>query len=256
MVKVSIIIPAHNEETRIMKTLKDYTTFFNTKLKNDYKIIVIPNGCKDNTVKIVSDFSKKNNSVSYKGLEIGGKGIALIEGFKLANGNIIGFVDADNSTSPKEFYRLIQNINGYDGAIASRWMKEAIVDIKQPLQRVIAGRCFNFLVRLLLGLKFYDTQCGAKIFKKEAIKKIYSNLGITKWAFDIDLLYLMKKSNYKIKEIPIEWNDTIGSKLNIPIASFEMFLALIRLRLIYSPLNFIIKAYDLLPEKIKIYHKL
>lgn len=256
MVKLSIIIPAHNEGKRITDTLKEYTLFFNSKMKGNYELFVIPNGCTDNTVKIVSDFSKKNNSVNYKELKIGGKGIALIEGFKIAQGNYIGFVDADNSTNPEEFYKLVQNISGYDGAIASRWMKDSIANIKQPIPRIIAGRVFNFLIRALLGLKFTDSQCGSKVFKKEAIKKIYPKLGITKWAFDIDLLYLMKINKYKIKEVPIKWQDTIGSQLNIPRASFEMFLALIKLRLIYSKFNFIVKAYDLLPEKIKIHHRL
>jgi|SRR3989344_6652620 len=256
MVNLSIIIPAHNEEERILKTLKDYAAFFDIKLKNNYEIIVIPNACKDNTVKIVAEFSKKHHKVKYKGLKEAGKGIALIEGFKIANGSLIGFVDADNSTSAKEFYKLMGVIDSYDGAIASRWMKESIVDIKQPLPRVIAGRAFNFIVKFLLGIRFHDTQCGAKLFKKEVIKKIYTKLGITKWAFDIDLLYLMKYYNYKIKEVPIKWADTISSKLKILKASFEMFLALIRLRLIYSPFNFIVKVYDLLPESIKVHHRL
>ncbi|MEK6951728.1 MAG: dolichyl-phosphate beta-glucosyltransferase [Nanoarchaeota archaeon] len=256
MVKLSIIIPAHNEEERILKTLKDYAAFFDIKLKKNYELIVIPNACKDNTTKIVAEFSKKQHRVKYKELKEAGKGIALIEGFKIANGSLIGFVDADNSTSPKEFNKLMEAINSYDGAIASRWMKNSIVDIKQPLQRVIAGRVFNFLIRFTLGLNFHDTQCGAKLFKKEAIKKVYTKLGITKWAFDIDLLYLFKRNGYTIKEVPIKWADTISSKLKIPKASFEMFLALIRLRLIYSPLNFIVKAYDALPESIKIHHRL
>ncbi|MBI2498648.1 glycosyltransferase family 2 protein [Candidatus Woesearchaeota archaeon] len=256
MVKLSIIIPAHNEEKRIKETLISYTKFFNLKLKNDYELIVIPNACKDKTVELVKEFSKKHSTLKYKELIPGGKGLALVEGFKIAKGNFIGFIDADNSTSSDEFHKLMQIINGYDGAIASRWMKESIVDVKQPVLRLIAGRVFNFIVRFLLGMRFQDTQCGAKLFKNEAIKNIYPKLGITKWAFDIDLIYLMKRNNYKIKEIPIRWRDTIGSQLNIPRASFEMFLALIRLRLIYSPFSFIVKAYDLLPEFIKIHHKL
>ena len=225
-------------------------------MKNNYELLVIPNGCTDNTIKLVSDFSKKHDSVKYKILIPGGKGIALISWFKLPKKDIIGFTDADNSTNPKEFYKLVQNIDSHDCAIASRWMKDSVVNIKQPLPRIVAGRVFNFLVKLLLRLNFHDTQCGGKVFKKEAIKSVYPKLGITKWAFDIDLLYLLKRNNYKIKEVPIKWQDTIGSQLNIPRASFEMFLALIRLRLVYSRFNFIVKAYDILPEKIKIHHRL
>lgn len=254
--KLSIIIPAHNEENRIINTLEAYTKFFDSKLKKDYELFIIPNGCEDNTIKVVSEFSKKHKSIKYKELIPGGKGKALKEGFRIVQGNIIGFVDADNSTNPEEFYKLIENIDGFSAAIASRWMKTSEVDIRQPIMRIIAGRMFNLLVRFFLGLNFYDTQCGAKIFKKEAIKKVYKNLGITKWAFDIDLLYQIKRKGYSIKEVPIRWNDTVGSSLNIPKASLEMFLAIIRLRLIYSPFAFIIRAYDLLPIRIKIHHRL
>src|SRR3989344_689235 len=135
MASLSIIIPAHNEETRIIKTLTEYTNFFDSKMKNNYELLVIPNGCTDNTIKLVSDFSKKHDSVKYKILIPGGKGIALIEGFKLAKKDIIGFTDADNSTNPKEFYKLVQNIDSHDCAIASRWMKDSVVNIKQPLPR-------------------------------------------------------------------------------------------------------------------------
>ncbi|MEK6934312.1 MAG: dolichyl-phosphate beta-glucosyltransferase [Nanoarchaeota archaeon] len=256
MVKLSIIIPAHNEENRIKKTLQEYIKFFNSKLKNNYEILIIPNGCTDNTVKIIKDLSKKYKTIKYKELIKGDKGLALITGFKLVNSDLIGFIDADNSTNAEEFYKLVKNINNYDCVIASRWMKNSVVNIKQPILRIVAGRVFNFLVKSLLGLMYHDTQCGAKLFKRQAIKKIYQNLGITKYAFDIDLLYLLKLNGYKIKEIPIKWSDTLGSTLNVPKASFEMFLAIIRLRLIYSNLNFIVKAYDLLPERIKIHHRL
>ena len=81
-------------------------------------------------------------------------------------------------------------------------------------------------------------------------------MGITKWAFDIDLLYLMKRNNFKIKEVATEWKEPGNSHLNLVKATIEMFLALMRLRLIYSPFRFVVAAYDALPEKIKIHHKL
>jgi len=169
---------------------------------------------------------------------------------------LIGFVDADNSTKPKDFEDLIKNIGKYDCIIASRYIKDAIVKPKQKITRIMASRGFNFLVRLLFGLNIHDTQCGAKLFKKQAIKRIIAKLDLTRWAFDVDLLLKTKKEGYKIKEFPTRWEDSSGSKLKIHRAVIEMLLSLTRLRLINSKLRFIISFYDSLPESIKVHHKL
>lgn len=242
--KLSIIIPAHNEEKRIRETLNQYAAFFQKKYKRDFEIIVVLNGCKDNTLGIVKKVKKKYSQIKYLSFMQSGKGFAITQGFKIAKGELIGFVDADCSTSPESFYDLVKNINGFGGIIANRWSKGSIIKLKQPLLRRIASRVFNLLIRALFGIKNQDTQCGAKLFKKSAIKKIMPCLGITDWAFDIDLLYHLKKAGYNIKDIPTCWSDKGNSKLNVVKTSLQMFLAIIRLRLIYSPFNFMISAYD------------
>ena len=256
MVKVSIIIPAHNEEKRIARTLDSYSKFFSKKIK-DFEIIVVLNGCEDNTLLVIKDFNKRNKRIKYLDFkESIGKGSAIIEGFKVAKGDLIGFVDADMATPPHAFYDLVKNINNYDGIIASRWIKGAKISMKQNLFRRFSSRSFNYLMKALFFMPYNDTQTGAKLFKKNAIKYTLKNLGITRWAFDVDLLYNMKIKNLRIKEIPTEWYDKPGSQLKIIKAIPEMFLALIRLRLIYSKLKFIINYYDKLPEFLKIHHKL
>jgi len=243
--KLSIIIPAYNEEKRIEKTLEEYYLFFSEKLGDDYEIVVILNGCRDKTLGIVDRLSNRRKNIRYKEFkEAIGKGGAIIEGFKTAEGELIGFVDADGATKPETFYELVKNINGFDGVVASRWIKGAIIKKKQPVSRRIASRGFNLLVRLLFMINLRDTQCGAKLFKKKAIKKIVPELGITQWAFDIDLLYRMKKNGFRVNEIPTEWGDIEGSRLNLKKTIPEMLLSIVRLRLIYSPFRFIVKLYD------------
>ena len=245
MKKVTILIPAYNEEKRIGKTLEDYVKFFDSKMKGEYEIFIILNGCRDNTLDVVKKYSKKFSSIRYIEIkEAVGKGGALIDGFKLADGELIGFVDADDATPPNAFYDLIININGYDGVIASRWIKGAKIGKKQPLSRRIASRGFNIMVRTLFGIKLRDTQCGCKLFTKRAVKKVVNDLGITRWAFDIDLLYQMERNGFRVKEIPTEWNEPGDSHLNLKKAAYEMFLSGVRLRLIYSPFKFIVKIYD------------
>lgn len=238
--KLSIIIPAYNEEARIGKTLENYTKFFNKNLKNKYEIIVVVNGSTDNTLEVVKKYSVKYKEFKEKI----GKGGAIKQGFKIAKGDLIGFVDADSSTSPEEFLKLYNNISDYDGIIASRWMKGSVISKKQPFFRILFGRVFNLIVRILFGFKYKDTQCGAKLFKKEAVEKIIDNIGLTKWAFDIDILYLMKRNKLRIKEFPTVWGDNPDSKLKLGKTTKQMALSVVRLRLYYSPFKFIAKAID------------
>ncbi len=252
MIKLSIIIPAYNEEKRIVNTLRSYYTFFLNKLGKEFELIVVPNNCSDDTPKIVQNFANKHPGVlCYNIPYYVGKGGAVLEGFKLAKGKCAGFVDADSSTSPDAYYDLYVNINDYGGIIASRWIKGAVINKKQPLVRRIASRVFNIIVRMLFRINLRDSQCGAKLFKREHLMKIIPKLVTTRWAFDVDLLYQFKKSGFKIKEIPTVWNDNPDSTLNVKKASIEMFLAVSRLRLIHSPFKFIVAIYDKIASRIK-----
>ena len=144
MEKVSIVIPAHNEEKRIGKTLEKYLEYFKN-LKNrhflDFEIIVILNACKDKTLEIVKKYKCKELKIL--DFERGGKGFAVTEGFKEAlkgNSSLIGFVDADMATSPESFYDLIKNIGNHHGIIASRYVPNAVIRKKQPISRIIVSR--------------------------------------------------------------------------------------------------------------------
>ncbi len=248
--KVSLVIPAYNEEERIKGTLEDYSNFFNEQ-KYDYEILVVANGCKDDTVPMIKEFQKTNEKIRLKDIpEAVGKGGALIEGFKIGSGDLIGFVDADNSSKPKAFSDLVKSIPNYDGIIASRHVKKAVITKKQPISRRIASRGFNLLVRALFRFPFRDTQCGCKLFKKDMLKKITPLLGVTNWAFDINLLYLMKKKGYIIKEVPTIWEESEGSHLRLKNTVPDMFLAVMRLRLVHSPLKFLVKIYDLIGDNL------
>jgi glycosyltransferase involved in cell wall biosynthesis len=177
-----------------------------------------------------------------------GKGGAVMLGAKSAEGDLVGFADADGATPPEAFDDLVRQI-GSDGCIiASRWMKGSEVSPRQPLSRRIASRCFNGLVRLLFGLKLTDTQCGAKLFRREVILPVLHNLGVTSWAFDVDMLFQTRRLGASIREIPTVWHDVAGSKIEIGRSSVSMIVALIRLRMFYSPLRFMIPVLSRLAE--------
>ncbi|MDD5193309.1 MAG: glycosyltransferase [Candidatus Nanoarchaeia archaeon] len=262
MKKITIIIPAHNEEKRIDNTLNEYPLFFkdlkNKKILN-FSILVVINNSQDRTEEIVKKYSKKFKEVKYINLKPGGKGFAVIEGFKEAlkeDSEMIGFVDADMATDPKSFFDLIENIEDYDAIIASRYIKGAKVYPKQSFQRIFVSRIFNFLIRILFLFPYNDTQCGAKLFKKESIEKILPDLTITKWAFDVDLIYCLKKNRLSVKEHPTNWSDKAYSKINLKRAGPLMALAIIRLRILNSPFKNFIKLYDKMPEFMKMHHRL
>ncbi len=258
MQKVSIIIPAYNEEERIGKTLEEYSKYFNSLNKNnaiDYEIIVVINGTTDNTEKVVIDCEKLNNKIKHLNFKKGGKGFAILEGFKYVsekNKGLVGFVDADMATPPEEFYKLVTSIGNYNGVIASRGLRES--EVKTSLSRKLTNRGFNLVVKLILFLPFSDTQCGAKIFDHKAINFLIKNMSFTQWAFDIEMLYILLKNNFKIKEIPTRWFDKQGSKINLTKVPIKMFLSVVRLRLMHSPLKFVVKLYDRMPEKLKVHH--
>ncbi len=254
--KIGIIIPAYNEEKRIGKTLEAYGNFFNSLKRKkllDYEILIVINNTKDKTEDIVRAYKKKNRNIRYLNFRQGGKGFAIIEGFKDAlkrKNDLIGFVDADMATSPQAFYDLVKNIGNYDGIIASRYVSGAVIHPKQSLQRIAASRIFNFLVRILFLLPYKDTQCGAKIFRQKALKTMLPELGVTQWAFDVDLLYRARQNRLKIKEFPTVWSDKTFSKLDVKKTSIQMFLAVARLRLVNSPFKIFARPLKFLVKPI------
>ena len=227
---ISIIIPAYNEEKVIGNTVKSYVNFFN-KTKKDFELILIPNNCNDNTEKIIIELAKKDKKIKFKSFGKIGKGGAIIAGFRMAKGDLIAYVDADNSTKPEALMKLLNNIGNYDCVMGSRWLDEAIITKKQPAIRRFASRGFNLLVRLILNLQFTDTQAGAKVFRGNSLRKILLQIKNHGWAFDVGVLYLLNKNNFKIKEIPITWEDNPDSRLNVFKAIPKMFLSLVKIRM-------------------------
>jgi len=257
--RVSIVIPAYNEEKRIGKMLDEYGKFFyELKKKNvlDFEIFVMINGTTDRTEEVVKEYQKKFKEIIYiNRLDIAAKGLAVIEGFKDAlkrNNDLIGFVDGDLATPPEAYYELIKNIGNYDGIIPIRWDKKSKIVFEQSFFRKMLSAGYNFIVRSLFLFPYKDTQCGAKLFKREILEKNVNKIVTSSWGFDIALLFcLRKESHAKIKSIPTIWEDKKGSKINFKRTPIRMFASAIRLRLIHSPFKEFVRLYRKLPEKMK-----
>jgi glycosyltransferase involved in cell wall biosynthesis len=243
--KLSIVIPAYNEEARIRPTLEAYALYFAARYGNEVEVVVVVNGSSDRTEEIARAVAEKCPQVKVivEPSAIG-KGGAIMRGFAVASGDLVGFVDADNATLPDAFRDLVEQIGDAGAIIASRYIPGAHVSPRQPLSRRIASRFFNTLVRLLFGLPISDTQCGAKLLRSDAMRAALPHLGLTRWAFDVDLLFQLRRLGYRIVEVPTTWQEPGGSKLKIARTSFEMFVAICRLRMLYSPLRWVVTVYD------------
>jgi glycosyltransferase involved in cell wall biosynthesis len=239
LVRRSIIIPARNESTRIGSTLEKYAQYYEKKYPNDSEILVILNACTDNTEEIVKNYEEKFSNIRHLVFTERGKGFGVCKGLENSKGSLIAFTDADASTKPEildVLFKVIEETD-VDCAIGSRWMKGSEVE-RQPIPRLVASRTFNFIVNFYFHLGIKDTQCGAKVAKREMVKKILPELTITDMAIDVNYLYDIKKNGGIIAEIPIKWSDVAGSTVNwrTPII---MFMSVSRLRLLNSPLAFL-----------------
>ena len=232
-----LLIPAYNEEQRIEPVLRDYATYFAGHYPGKFQLIVVLNGCTDNTMGVVRSVATEHPAISALDFrEPIGKGGALIEGLKLAPlADLIGYVDADGATAPAAFHDLVRRIPEADCVIGSRWLPGAILHQAQSTRRQFASRMFHRIVQLLFGMNIRDTQCGAKVMRRNAVEKIHSSLRIADMAFDINLLYALKRAGFRILEVPTEWTDKVGSKVVLGRTSLTMLLSIIRVWLIYSP---------------------
>ena len=238
---LTILIPAYNEEARIGRTLNAYLQFYDPARFPHTEILVVLNGCRDNTAVIVREYAARHRNLHFlEEHQPIGKGGALMLGFREAKSELIGFVDADNSITPEAFQKIVEALGADDAVIGSRWLPGAVVHPRQPLLRRIASRVFNRLVRLLFGVNASDTQCGAKVFRSRVVQTVLPHIQTVHWAFDVDLLFQCQRHGFRVREVPTVWSDSAGSRLKIAKASWQMFLAILRLRLVYSPFQILV----------------
>ena len=255
-----LLIPAYNEEKRIEPTLRDYAQFFRGNYQGKFQLVVVLNGCRDDTLGVVNRVTKEFSEISALNFpDPIGKGGALIEGLKLApNADLIGYVDADGATGPDAFAKLVHLTAQADCVIGSRWLPGAVLHQSQTWTRRFFSRVFHAIVRLLFWrrMNFQDTQCPAKVMRRSAVEKVHSSLRIADLAFDVNLLYVLKREGFRVLEVPTEWTDKVGSKVTQSLlrSSLVMFLSVVRLRLIYTPLYRWLRP--LRPVETWLYHKL
>ena len=196
---ILLLIPAYNEESRIGPVLETYALYFREHHPNNFHLVVVLNGCTDDTLGVVERASAQFP-------EPIGKGGALIEGLKLApKADLVGYVDADGATPPAAFDDLVTECADVDCVIGSRWIAGSVLRQEQTLRRQFVSRVFHAIVQAFFWMNIRDTQCGAKVMHREAVEAIHGHLTVADMAFDITLLYALKRSGYTVREVPTEW---------------------------------------------------
>lgn len=227
----SIVIPAYNESARLGSSLEKVLAYVHSQRWNA-EVIVVNDGSRDNTAEIIRTFAAKDpilRLVENPGNR--GKGYSVRNGMLNATGQIVLFSDADLSSPIEEAPKLFQALeSGADIAIGSRWLRAETQTQRQPLHRQLFGRIFNLLLRMTLGLKFKDTQCGFKAFKQPAASAIFPLQKIERWGFDPEILFLARKFGFKVQEVPVAWGHSGGTRINPLVDGARMFQEMLRVR--------------------------
>jgi glycosyltransferase involved in cell wall biosynthesis len=256
-----LLIPAYNEEARIEPVLREYGRYFQEHYQGRFQLVVVLNGCRDNTRGVVEKVARDFANISLRDFpDPIGKGGALIEGLKLAPlADVIGYVDADGASPPHALHALVKRIGEADCVIGSRWLPGAVLHQAQPWVRRFTSRCFHLIVESLLWMHIKDTQCPCKVMRRAAVERIHSSLRIADLAFDVNLLYSLKRAGFTVLEVPTEWTDKIGSKVSASLfrASLTMFLSVVRVWLVNRPRIYrLIRSLGLEPLEAWVYKKL
>lgn len=204
--KYSIVIPAYNESGRILTTLRSVVECIRAR-NWSAEVVVVNDGSTDRTAEVVRTFAKKAPEVRLmENPSNRGKGFSVRAGMLQAQGEVVLFTDADLSAPIEEAERLFTAIaGGADIAIGSRWLEKGRQTHRQPLYRQFFGRCFNAVIRTVMGLKFADTQCGFKAFTREAAHTVFQLQTVERWGFDPEILFIALKRGFWILEVPVSW---------------------------------------------------
>jgi len=208
---LDIVIPAHNEEHRIDRTLRAYRARCSDP---DTNFLVALDRCTDNTSTVVAAHARDDSRVAIHSFPKLGKGGVLSEAFRCCTGDVVGFVDADCATPPAEMLTLAGIAGRRDVAIASRRHPASVLPGHRSLTRRVTSAGFAFGVQRLFRLPFADTQCGAKALRREVAERCLPFLSSRDFLFDVDLLLIARELGFDVAEVPTIWIDQAGSRVN------------------------------------------
>ncbi len=226
--KVTVIVPAYNEEKVLEKNVRSlHNTLRN--ILDDYEIIISEDGSTDRTAQIAKSLEGEIVKVSNNGKRLG-KGAAIRCAAARASGSLILFMDADLASDPAHVKHLVERLEkGADIVIGSRYLKESRA--KRKMVRHFASKSFNTLVQAMFGSKISDHQCGFKAFRKETVLPIMEEVEDKRWFWDAELLVRAQWKGLKVEEIPIAWKEADDSKYRLVQDTVHMTRSLLTFKL-------------------------
>jgi len=227
------VIPAYNEEQRLPATIEAVSAYLRKGPWRQFEILVVDDGSRDQTAALTERLQPSLPEVRLiRNPGNRGKGYSVKHGMLEAKYEWILFTDADLS-APIDELEVLRAAADRDKAaivIGSRALDRSKIGVHQSLFRETAGRFFNLLMQVLVGLPFWDTQCGFKLFRADAAKAVFCRLRLERFGFDVEALFLAKLYGYKTVEVPVRWNHVEGTKVSLFRDSAGMFLDLLRVR--------------------------
>ncbi len=224
--KLSIIIPAYNEEDRIVHTLNETLTYLCNQTYSS-EVLVVSDGSNDNTCEVVEHFSSAPN-VQVKCLAYSpnrGKGYAVRYGMPNGRGEIVMFMDADYSVPMAAVENGLALLDsGCDIAIASRSLSGSVISQHQNRAREFSARLYTFIQNRYLGISYPDTQCGFKLFTRKAAQTLFSLQRLDSVIFDSEILFLAKRHNFKVGQFPVQWTHQEDSRIQYDSVSKSIFV--------------------------------
>jgi dolichyl-phosphate beta-glucosyltransferase len=244
IISLSVVVPAYNEDVRLPKMLDEAIYHLDSKSRRDpsfsYEIIVVDDGSRDSTCKVVLSYSKIYGTNKIRLLRLHqnhGKGGAVRKGCMKSRGEMILMADADGATQFSDVDRLLTQIrvlNDYGVCIGSRHHMQADAVAKRSHLRNFLMYGFNFYVSTLCVPGIKDTQCGFKLFTRKAARALFPVQHIERWAFDVELLHLCSRLSIPVTEVPVTWTEMSGSKVNLFEDIPQMARDILIIRLCYT----------------------
>jgi dolichyl-phosphate beta-glucosyltransferase len=230
--QISIILPAYNEASRIGRSLARILAFVHQRNWRA-EICVVDDGSSDSTAEVVRALMSAHPELRLlQNPGNRGKGYSVRNGMLAARGEILLFSDADLSSPIEESLKLIDALEkGADFAFGSRWLSSSTQVKRQSKRRQLAGRVYNLLQRMVLGLPYRDTQCGFKACTRAAAEVMFPRQRIERWGFDPELMYIARRHGLKMTEVPVVWANDDRSKVNALTDGFKMLGELFTIRL-------------------------
>jgi glycosyltransferase involved in cell wall biosynthesis len=246
---VDVVIPVLNEAHVLAKSVATVREFLRANLPCQWRVVIVDNGSTDGTHRVAQELTRQYDDVGFVHLDQRGRGRALRMAWMQSTAAIVCYMDVDLSTELVAVPRAVKALTeeGYDIAIGSRLMRASRT--KRSFKREFISRMYNVFVKLVLFTKFSDAQCGFKVLTREVVEKIVPQIKDQSWFFDTEMLVLAERQGYRIKDLPVKWNEDDDSRVKIISTAWDDIKGVFRLRRLLWSREFA-KAAEMLGKRV------